>query len=343
LTRQKIARVIADVSIAALRSWLESKGLQHSAGTRDAMVDRLGKLFDKGKLADEEFIEGLTGIEEASAKRIFLYRVGEESLAQLSPGAFGEHLTKLNLKLSPHAILAARNPGKPELVYVLQQEEIRTKWAETRTRVEQGKEIRAKWAETQTRVEFDVVTQEFHNTKVTKVVVLSAETNPGLVQLRCDKPENLHGHRDEHGNPSQHVYQDYYRQQATKLLGVDLTPVELRPALKSLVETVPHIVRVPLNAFRTGANSRVRFAAKNDVRDDDDYEAMHDEGGASWAHDRESVFWLPSASNGALTREVFTDIDARNSSLRVDADCHEGEIRYAISRIREHQERTSAP
>ncbi len=65
-------------------------------------------------------------------------------------------------------------------------------------------------------------------------------------------------------------------------------------------------------------------------------------GGTTRAYDGEAVYWLPEQSSGALNREVFTSIDARSSRVRVDADCHEDEIEYVVSKIREHQISASA-
>jgi len=63
---------------------------------------------------------------------------------------------------------------------------------------------------------------------------------------------------------------------------------------------------------------------------------MHEEGGDVWVHDSEAVYWLPATSEGRISREVFTELDARVSRLRVEADCHEDEIQYAISQIKQN-------
>lgn len=323
---RQVEKGIQDISIAALRSWLEAQDLTHSANTREAMVKRLTKLIKKGELSLEELDEGIINIEEASGKRIFLYEVEPDDIEKLRDSRqLRRHLRPLRASLSERLTKAPRLPIEPVLVYVQRTPE----------------QIRAKWAETQTMVEIDRVRQRFKNTKTTKVVVLVADTETGVVQLRFDKPESLHSHLDEKGNPGKREYFSHYQEQARKILGVNLNPIELRAALKSLVETQPRVVKLPFEDHRSGANSKVRFASKVDIRDDDDWKAMHSEGGDEWAYDGESVYWLPSASNGKLNREVFTDLDARTGMLRVEADCHEGEIEYAISQIRTHQTRAS--
>jgi hypothetical protein len=118
---------------------------------------------------------------------------------------------------------------------------------------------------------------------------------------------------------------------------MNLKPTDIRNALRSLVETEPRVIRLESKDFRTASNTRVRFSSKTDVRDDGDWQVMHAEGGDSWAYDKEYVHWLPATSNGRLSREVFTAIDGRTGKLRVEADCHEEELEYAISTIRTHQ------
>src|SRR3989442_6385008 len=325
-TKAQIERAIGDISIAALRSWLRSQELPHSANTREEMAKRFEKLLEEGKLSWGQLEEGITGIEEASAKRISLYRIGQEDLAHLGdPRWFRKHLEKSDVKAGPKPVLAPRLPSKPTLVYVMNA----------------ASQIRAKWAETQTATEIDLAREQLIRKKVTKIVVLIFDKNDGLTQLRFDKPELIHRHLDDKNKPSSLAYFSFYRARAAELAGVTLNSIELRNALRSLVETTPRIVRLPLNDFRTGANSRVRFASRTDIRDDDDWKAMHGEGGNEWAHDSEAVYWLPSASNGKLTREEFTDLDARTGKVRVEADCHEGEIEYAIFQIREHLSKTS--
>jgi hypothetical protein len=322
LNARQIEAAIADMSVAAIRSWLKSRELPHSANTRDQILQRLVKLLREGELSEAEFLVGICSIEEASAKRISLYsleREAEEALRDME--AFARRLRRNGITLSTEAKVAPRLPPEPTLVYV----------------VHSPTSIRAKWAETQVRVEVDLVRQRFLRTKTTKIVVLVADIGSSGVQLRFDKPERDHSHRDAEGQADDSLYFAFYYNKACEIFGTSLTPIDLRNALRSLVETEPRVVRVESGDFRTASNSRVRFSAKSDVRDDGDWKAMHDEGGDLWAYDGEFVHWLPEASSGKLTREVFTAIDARTGKLRVEADCHEGELEYAISQIRYHQ------
>jgi len=322
LNARQIEATIADVSVAAIRSWLKSRDLPHSANTREQIVQRLLKLLREDELSEQEFHEGLCNIEEASAKRISLFSMEREAEERLRDReTFVRRMRREGISMSTETKSAPRQPPEPTLVYL----------------IHTPSSIRAKWAETQIRVEVDLVRQRFIRTKTTKTVVLIADIGASGVQLRFDKPERDHSHRDAEGQPDDNLYFAFYFNKAREILGTAVNPADLRSALRSLVETEPRVVRVESGDFRTASNSRVRFSAQSDVRDDDDWKAMHEEGGDLWAYDGEFVHWLPEASQGKLTREVFTAIDARTGKLRVEADCHEGELEYAISKIREHQ------
>lgn len=327
LTAAKISHLIEGMSIAAWRSWLKEQGLEHSAGSKDQLIDRLLNLLKKGKLSDAELDSGVISIEEASSKRIALLQLPNDRKHLETAKDFEERLDRIGKKLSNKQERAPRLPGHPTLVYV--------------THVTRSPaKIRAKWAETQTKVEADYVTREFLDKKVTKTIIMVADIGTGLVQVRYDKPEWQlpHKNREE--------YFKYYRDAAVELLGVDLAKFEIREALRSLVETEPRIVRIRVNLHRSKTDKSVRFvdrAGDGDVRDDPEWKAASEAGEKTRVYEDQAVYWLPETSNGVLSREVFTDIDAESSMIRVEADCHESEIQYAVSTIRAHQIKASAP
>jgi len=331
LTATKISHLIDELSIASLRSWFHSQGLDFSANTRDQLVERLLKLHQTGGLSEEELQSGVCNIEEASSKRIVLFELPEDKQHLVSPQQFGKHLAETGKKLSTKPSLAVKLPSSPTLVYVTHPGE-------------QGPNslmpIRAKWAETQTRIVVDYSSLEFIKKKVTRIVVMVADLRTGLVQLRYDKPEIQHPHKNKDD------YFKYYRDLATALLGVEFSRFEIRDALRSLVDTQPRIVRIRVNQHRSKTDKSVRFVDRkghSDVRDDPEWKAAYQAGSTTRAYDDQAVYWLPGPSNGALMREVFTDIDAVTSTVRVEADCHEGEIDYAVSTIRKHQIAPSKP
>lgn len=327
LTETKIAHLIEEVSIASLRSWLKSEGLEYSASTRDQMAQRLFKLLQSGNLSEKELEMAVSNIEEASSKRIVLFELPEAAIFP-TVEKFANHLDDVGVKLSKELRRAPRLPAEPTLVYVMYSTAV------------SSNTIRAKWAETQTRIEVDYTSLQIVKDKVTRIVVMVADLKTRLLQLRYDKPEMRHSHKTKDG------YFKYYQDLAAALLGVEFSRFEVREALRSLVDTEPRVVRIRVNEHRSKTDKSVRFVdrkGKSDVRDDLEWKAAYTAGGTTRAYDDQAVFWIPSASNGVLNREVFTDIDAVTSTVRVEADCHESEIDYAVSTIRTHQIKASQP
>ncbi len=287
------------------------------------MVRKLEKLLKKGELSEDQLKDGICSIEEASAKRTFLLKLQRVARQLQSPSGFEKHLDNIGKTLSKQRKLAPKKPSRPTLVYI----------------THSSKEIRAKWTETHTKIEVEKASMKFTETDVTRVVVLVVDLSTGLVELRYDKPEDQNPH-----NNSKDEYFAHYRQAASELLGAELIQFETREALRSLVETEPRVVRIRVSSHRSKTDKAVKFVArtaKSDVRDDAEWRAAYDVGEASRAYEEQAVYWLPGRSTGSLTREVFTAIDGVGSMVRVEADCHEGEIEYAVSKIREHQGKAS--
>src|SRR5207253_603906 len=141
---RQIEAITADISVAAIRSWLKSRGLPHSANTREQTVNRLLKLLKEEELSEAEFLDGLCNIEEASAKRISLYRLEREAQGRLKDReTFVQRMRRDRITVSTATKAAPRQPSEPTLVYL----------------IHSPNSIRAKWAETQTRVEVDMVRQ----------------------------------------------------------------------------------------------------------------------------------------------------------------------------------------
>src|SRR5439155_1389990 len=123
-------------------------------------------------------------------------------------------------------------------------------------------------------------------------------------------------------------------------LGVKLQKSELQKALKKLIEEQPTLVRLHRGGHTNKRNNYFSGAARKggvDIRDDEEYQAMHAKSGGTWAYEDQSFYWRPDRSNGVLTREVFSHVDTISSTVRVDADCWDAEVEYAIKKIRDLQ------
>lgn len=324
--KSQIEGLIGEISIAAVRSWLKSKGLTHSAGSREALVQRVAKLIRKGKLSLEELREGAIRLQEASSKRVILFQLKSEDVVRLqnSRGLLrkGQQISR---SCTDTPRLAPNKPASPTLVYLHKTD----------------KQVRMKFAETQTRVEVDVINQRMDRVQTTKIIVAIADFEAGIIQLRIDSPEDLHRHRDAKRRPKDALYVAFYLERVRGLLDCELEPIDLRPSLKRLSEAEPRIIEMAVGKVRTAANSKWRMSSPGDIRDDPDYKAAHGKGGRAWAHEAGGITWKEEASGGKLTRSLFTYINASEGTLRFLADCHDAEIEYAVSRIREHQKKTS--
>jgi len=323
LTRTQIDKLTAEISAAALSSWLKSEGFTRVGRTRDQIAVKIDALLKRRELSEDKLREGVCSVEEASGKRIFLLNLPSSGKQIQDCAAFEKHLNAIGKVLSKERKLAPRTPSRPTQVYITCS----------------SKQVRAKWAETHTRIEVEKASMNFTQTDVTRVIVMVADLSTGLVEVRFDKPED----QTPHGK-SKDAYFAHYKQAASDLLGTSLIQFETRDALRSLVETEPRIVRIRVSSHRSKTDKAVKFVArtpKGDVRDDAEWHAAYEVGETSRAYDDQAVYWLPAASEGSLTREVFTAIDAVASMARVEADCHEGEVHYAVSRIRAHQIKAS--
>jgi len=136
INARQIEAAVADMSIAAIRSWLKSRGLTHSANTREQIVQRLLTLLREEELSEAEFRDGLCSIEEASAKRISLYGLEQEAEERLRDReAFSRKMRRTGITISTETKVAPRQPSEPTLVYLIHSPtSIRAKWAETQVR-----------------------------------------------------------------------------------------------------------------------------------------------------------------------------------------------------------------
>src|SRR5438067_8210962 len=92
----QIRNILGKYSIASVRSWLRRKKMSATMNSRDAMVAKVHGLIENEQLTEDDLIEGAIGIEEASSKRTFIYRI------QHSPSALkkiDEQLTALKMPL----------------------------------------------------------------------------------------------------------------------------------------------------------------------------------------------------------------------------------------------------
>jgi hypothetical protein len=318
-TVSRIKKLLSEASIASVKAWLKFNELPFSAGTRTAIEKRVIKLVEGGKLTLAELETGLIGIEESSGKRIVLSKANP---LPIDKKGVEDRLKGMGIKLATKRSLSPRLPNNPVLAYALFE----------------GNELHMKWAETHEYPEVDYDTLKVIPRSVTKTVVLVADLVSGAVEIRYDRPEVFHPHSKSKGKSPKGAYFAHYEDLTEKILGVKPARVELYGALRSLITSDPSPIRLHVDEHTNQANNQVRFTArKGDVRSDKEYKAMYEEGGDEWVYDADAFYWKPDLSEGKLNREVFTHVEASESAIRFDADCHEAEVAYAISQIRKHQ------
>lgn len=315
--RAEVERVLANASIASIRSWLKSKGKRLSANTRERMLDRVTTLIGKGDVTFAELQDAIVGIEEAGGKYIRLFEFKENRTAAEVTAALGKMGIAIQGKRSP----AKLNPAKPSVEYAILQ----------------GNVLRVKWSETHEAPSMDFEADKIVYTPVTKIIVLIADLKTKHVEIRFDRPEKFTPHTKAPG--AKDVYFGHYQGQTETILGVNLLKSELQNALKHLVEDQPSLVRLHRDGHKNKRNSTFNSTAGHgaDIRQDEDFQAMLAKGGKTWAYEEHSFYWRPDMSKQTLEREVFSHVDALDSSLRVDADCWDAEVDYAVQKIRELQ------
>lgn len=313
----KVEKILANVSVASIKSWIKAQGKKFSANSREQMVSRIATLVEKQDLTFGQLENAVIGIEEAAAKVTFFFELETDfDVAKLKA-----NLVKLAIHLQANRETATPQPLHPKMVYAKLD----------------GQVLRVKWCETHRAASMDLASNQIVYEKVTKIVVLVADLSTEKVEIRFDKPEVLHPHQGVALSHPKEAYFTHYVEESEKLLGGKLTRSDLQKALKKLAES-RKLIRLHRDGHTNQRNNTYRIAGKSgDIRDDEDWKAMNAESGKTWSHDAHSFYWRVEGSDEVLSREVFSHLDALTSSLRVDADCWDAEIEYAIGKIRQLQ------
>jgi len=312
---QQVRQILGQYSIAPIRNWLKRVELPHAMNTRDEMVEKVHKLLEKGEITEAGLIEASIGIEEASSKRTFLYRIPytAKDLSKID-----KQLTDLKLPLSPERTPSVAPTMTPKLVYLMND----------------SSSLRAKWNEEHIRVTPDKRTQTFSKTNHPKTIVLVVDKKTGEVQLRYDKPDDEHSHTVEN-EPSDDAYFESYKEKAENMIGLALEPIDLRPGLEKVLKTEPRIVRTSytIDDAEDGAHTkRTQKKTGKDIRDTGEWIRIAKDTTIR-TFEEAPLWWLPKMSNGMLQREMFSYVDAANGFVRFDADCYEDEIDYVLSKL----------
>ena len=264
-------------------------------------------------------LPGLTaaviGIEEASSKRTYIYRIPHsvDSLKRID-----KQLEDLKIELSHERTLAG-NPGTTtKIAYVINSPE----------------ELRVKWAEIHVRIDVNRKTRTFKEEKARKIIVLIANKITGLVQLRYDTPADEHDH-SHNGTPSDDDYYGYFKEQAENLLGHSLESVDLRMSLERLLKASPRVIKssyVVDESADGGLTKRTQRQQHKDVRDLAEWQYITTSSIVR-TFEEAPIRWIKEMTGGHLERELSTRVYAGDGIIAFDADCYEEEIDYVLSQL----------
>lgn len=149
-SKSKVAQILGKYSIASVRSWLRRKELSATMNSRDAMTTAVHGLVEKKKLTEDDLIEGAIGIEEASAKRVYLYRI---ETAASDVQKIDDQWVALKVPLVTERTPSVNPSPTSKMQYAVNTSAI----------------FRAKWNEQHTRVKVDKKHQKFIPVKEPKI------------------------------------------------------------------------------------------------------------------------------------------------------------------------------
>ena len=315
ISKSKVAQILGKYSIASVRSWLRRKGLPATMNSRDAMTTKVHDLVEKEKLTEDDLIEGAIGIEEASAKRVYLYRVGV-SAPDLQK--IDDQLSALKIPLVTERTPSVSPKPTSKLQYAMNTPIL----------------FRAKWNEQHTRLKVDKKHQKFVPVNEPKIIVLIVDKKTGLVQIRYDKPDEKHLH-EINGEPKAQAYFDFYKEQAETFLGLPLDPIELRGGLEAILKKTPAVVSVVhvIDEDEEGIQSRrTQKKLGKDLRDTKAWSNMMLDKTVR-TYEEAPLRWKPAMTDGKLQRDVSCHVDAARGLVRFDAHCSEEEIDYVLAQL----------
>jgi len=313
--KSNILPVLKKVSTRAIKAWLKTRNLAATGSTEDQLATRVAKHIAEGALKESVLEDALIGFEESSGKRVYLFKFEKKATGSWLP----HRLSALSIPAPGKRKLAGDHPKPMTAVYS----------------AVDGNVLRVKWAEEHTDVKLDPQDKPVY-TAVEKRIVLVADLNKGVAELRMDPPEARHSYTDAFGKTTEQTYYSAYRDKAAQLLDTALEKAELAKVIKALVaEEKPRVVRIHVDNHTGQTNFKWNVrGSRIDIRDDPEWQAHYKQFGHTWAWDSQSFHWLPEPSKGHLKRELFSHLDAVEGYLKVNADCSDEEVEYAIAQVR---------
>ncbi len=317
--RIRIEPTLKNVAVKGLKAWLRSLELPATASTRETISIAVADQIANGSLTEDALGAALIGFEEASDMRIYLFRLDESPTGKAS-NWLPTSLAQASIQIKDRPTFAGERNKPMSPVYATLS----------------GNLLRVKWTEMQINAKLDPSGRKIVNNDVQRIVVLLADFNAGTAELRLNPPENNHSYEDAQGRPSSELYYQAYIDKASTILRSTLLPLDIRRVIQALIEEeTPRVVRIHIDNHTNQKNGKMKMnCSRGDVRDDPDWMHAYQQNGSTWAYDSLHFYWLPKVSSGFLKRELYSQLDAESSYLKVNADCSDEEVNYVVSQIR---------
>jgi hypothetical protein len=313
------------VGVASIETWFRENEIKIPS-TSDNLYDGVEEALEDGALTMEQLQHAIAELEESGSKKILLYKAKNFRSLDSNRAKVLQVLRKKGIAPAPNNWgigKAGEAPGT--LIYMFWDKGL----------------LKIKWGEKQYDTSFDSETEKVIKEEKQIRVVLTIDTKTGFTQLRFDTPGNKNRHKNDEGKTSETVYENYYVDLMKQLfpdlefVDFDLNGVANQIEMKEkdsfrLTKGVASIVQ---NAKQTFASS----GRKTDVRDLPNYKGALAQGGA-WRSEDLTGYWIASASNGELKKDLFMRISRKFAHIRVQRGCLEKELGYGIAKIRQIQD-----
>jgi hypothetical protein len=289
-----------------------------SSTSRPVIEQLISQSIAKEELVESALEFALIGFEEASDKRVYLFNLfGREAstLPSSLMSMIGGNVSDVR-KFSGDSV----KPMTP--VY-----------AEF-----SGSDLRIKWTEEHTEVKLDDLGEAVRKPQK-KNIILVADLAAGTAELRLDPPETFQPHQKQLGKTAADAYYDAYLAKARDVLGCEMTPVAIDRVIPNLVrEEDARVVRIHIDNHENQTDLVLRAKSlRADVRDQEEWRKLYNEYGHTWTWEYQMLYWLPKPSGGALKRELYAHLNAAGGYMKLNADCSDDEVAYAVSQIRARQ------
>lgn len=291
---------LSAASRVVVEQYLRYKKLTGVGDSKTNIGKRLIEHVEKGRLSFTEAAKAVIDFQEFSNKTVCLYTMNPAKAASVK-----ERLTKVVDSWEKATIV--QRPGGPLVSYS----------------IINGDVVHVSFAEPHQKPHADYQAREITTVEVTKVIVLEANLKTGAALIRFDPPELLVPH-----DGGRYAYFKFYEQRAGAILGGPLTSVDLTPALGAL--TGSKLFHTPYGQTRTD-DGKLSIAAEIDYREMGVYPAIQPEIAVTV---KGRYIWLCSqAPNGAILRDVPTEIDGPAGYVRFTKDVLSTEVEYVLGQV----------